>query len=314
MDKSEPRQPAAVFALNDVRPEALRVLREQLRPLRKRLRRQRIEEVSDVHDARVEIRRARAALSLCQTLFAARRAKRLDRRLAELGRILGPVRDLDVVLERSLGWRLERRGEAHVELLYRLARVRDNLAAVVKRKMAHRFPDSVIRAGARLLRAQPVSGAAWQCSLEADVRGTLRLLAEPLPQLEFKTGGVALAAAELERWHERRKQCRRLRYQLELLGAITDFSAAIEFLREAQARFGAVQDSVVIQEQLRGDLGKMMSRRLRLAALDWEHRALQAALAAANGWWLGPAGWEQTATLIAAGLRPPETSGGSISA
>lgn len=314
MDRSEPRQHAAVFTLNDVRPAALRVLRESLRPLRRRLRRQQFEEVSDVHDARVEIRRARAALSLRLILFNAQRAKRLDRRLAEMGRLLGPVRDLDVVMERSLRWGLERRGEAHVEFLYRLVRVRDELAGMTKRKISRRIEESVMRAGARLLRGEPVSGAAWKCSLEADVRGTLRLLAEPLPQIEFRTGAAVDAASGLERWHEKRKSCRRLRYELESLNSIADFAAAIEFLRGAQARFGAVQDSVVIQERLRGDLGNLMSRRLRLDVLDWEHHALREAIAAANGWWFGPAGWEQTATMIAASLGSPENPGDSNSA
>jgi hypothetical protein len=99
-----------------------------------------------------------------------------------------------------------------------------------------------------------------------------------------------------------------------MLGSATPCSKAIEFLRGAQVRFGAVQDSAFILERVRGDLGQLMKRRLREAVLELEQRGLQKGMADAEAWWVGTGGWEQTASSIAAGLKPPQEADGSISA
>jgi CHAD domain-containing protein len=53
---------------------------------------------SYVHEMRIAIRRARAALHLCATAFPIETVKSLGKGLKRLGRVLGAVRDLDVAL------------------------------------------------------------------------------------------------------------------------------------------------------------------------------------------------------------------------
>ena len=314
MDKSENGQPEGLFEQIDARPAALQILRAHLRPLRKRLLRQRVRLVSDVHDARVEIRRARAALGLCLPLLEQKRAQQLDRRLREIGRLLGPVRDLDVVMERSLGWGLERRGESLVEFLYRVARARHELVVETERQLEAHFPAEQVRASRRLLGKGVVSGEAWRRSLEIEIRSALLSLAVPLASIELAAGQDVPAPPVLEQWHQRRKVCRRLRYQLEMLGADLHLRPAIDFLRGAQVRFGAVQDSAFIQGRIRDDLSQMMSRRLQRDLIEREQCVLGEALAEAKAWWSGPAGWERSAEAIIAALSlqdEPEDSLGA---
>ncbi|MFN6109206.1 MAG: CHAD domain-containing protein [Planctomycetota bacterium] len=314
MNNSETGQHESWFELSDIRPVALQTIREHLRPLRKRLERQRGWTVSDVHEARVEIRRARSALGLFQVVLGAKRVRQLEGSLREMGQVLGPIRDLDVVVERSLIWNLPRRGEAQVEFLYRVACLREELLADAERKFRARFGAGAIRAGQRLLSSDAVSGGAWRRFLESEIRTALLSLVAPLENSGIWSASQAPPAALLEQWHQRRKVCRQLRYQLEMLGSATPCSKAIEFLRGAQVRFGAVQDSAFILERVRGDLGQLMKRRLREAVLELEQRGLQKGMADAEAWWVGTGGWEQTASSIAAGLKPPQDADGSISA
>lgn len=91
-------------------------------------------DIEDLHQMRVSVRRMRAALKAARTLLDARWADSLRTELGWLGRVLGPVRDLDVMIarlrgeitelpaaERAAGDRLvahleEERGEARIAM------------------------------------------------------------------------------------------------------------------------------------------------------------------------------------------------------
>ena len=92
-------------------------------------------DIEDLHQMRVSVRRMRAALKAARTLLDARWADALRAELGWLGRALGPVRDLDVMIarlrgeitdlpaaERVAGDRLvarleQERGQARIEML-----------------------------------------------------------------------------------------------------------------------------------------------------------------------------------------------------
>ncbi|HEY0636908.1 MAG TPA: CHAD domain-containing protein, partial [Pseudonocardiaceae bacterium] len=57
----------------------------------------------DLHQMRVAVRRTRAVLRAARPLLDRRWADGLRARLGDVGRALGPVRDLDVLLERLHG-------------------------------------------------------------------------------------------------------------------------------------------------------------------------------------------------------------------
>lgn len=314
MGKFEEERDGNWFVSNDLRPFALQLVRERIGPTRKRLRRLRFFGVSEIHDARVEIRRIRATLDLLGPMLEPSRKEALTRRLRRVGRLLSPLRDLDVLVERSLGWELPRRGEAQVDFLYRVGSLRGELAAVTRRELNARFAVRQFRTGRKLLRNEAVQGDAWKHFLEGEIRAALVALSAPLGSVEPLADVATSGQRDLELLHQRRKACRQLRYQLEVLQPVGDFTAAIQFLRGAQERFGAVQDAAVIQERIRGDWGELMSRKLRVAVLGLEAQFLRNAVESARLWWLGSPGWEQAATGIEAQIGSPNSRPGSFSA
>jgi CHAD domain-containing protein len=209
------------------------------------------EEVEGVHQMRVSVRRMRAALKAARPLLDAEWADGLRAELGWLGRGLGPVRDLDVLLPRlrMLGTDLPERERAAADRLigtldveHAEARAEMLAALSAPRYVAllERLADSV-----RLPLPTPTATEATPELINL-VKGEFRVLR--------KAVGKAGDNPPDEVLHALRIKTKRLRYTGELaepaLGKpVRRLLAATEGLQEV---LGDHQDACVAQERLRG--------------------------------------------------------------
>jgi CHAD domain-containing protein len=214
------------------------------------------EEVEGVHQMRVSVRRMRAALKAARPLLDAEWADGLRAELGWLGRGLGPVRDLDVLLPRlrMLGTDLPERERAAADRLigtldveHAEARAEMLAALSAPRYVAllERLADSV-----RLPLPTPTATEATPELIDL-VKGEFRVLR--------KAVGKAGDNPPDEVLHALRIKTKRLRYTGELaepaLGKpVRRLLAATEGLQEV---LGDHQDACVAQERLRGLVARL---------------------------------------------------------
>jgi CHAD domain-containing protein len=297
MSESEQLPVAGYFTAADVRPLAWEKIGLAVEPIRKRLRKSRYQTVSDIHEARVEIRKARATLDLFAPALRRKQGESLEKTLRQLGQALGPIRDLDVLVERSFAWPLKRKGESFVQFTYRLAEHRFHLTASALRQLSAEPRPKRLRISRDSVKRRPVSGSGWRKILECRVKEELAYLETPL---EVQAGQDSAA---MERLHERRKRCRQLRYQLEFVQTATSSELSTKFFRDAQGFLGRIQDAAVITERLKTDWGEWAGKKLRAEMLEWQAAELSAALSQLTSFWNAPEGWQRARDCVLSGLR-----------
>lgn len=215
-----------------------------------------------VHNARVAIRRARAALRLMGGHFRARVKRHHDRRLRTLGRVLGTVRDLDVALENLRLFRKTLPKGARKPL----RPLRSELEA--QRQVARQ--ELLAHLDGKEHRAFITDFGEFCTTPGAGVRKSHRRPSDVAPhQVRHTMPGIILQGYEqvrayevafadpdslpLETFHALRIQAKYLRYSLEFARGLLgdDGAALIERLKELQDRLGELNDAHV--EQLRLD-------------------------------------------------------------
>src|SRR5690348_9513261 len=240
-----------------------RVIREQMEKLRKARPDARAgDDPEGVHDMRVATRRMRTMLDVLAGCPDAdgKRLTGLRKRLKKPARRLGAVRDLDVLIAREEGYAADHPKDAddleafHRVLLQRRQRARDALEAYLDGAKLDRILAAVDTfaledggsAGAgvdmpAVTVAQYAGGAIW-----ARYEGVLRLAA-------------AAGGGEMDRLHQLRIACKRLRYTLELFARELGASAGmlIAALKRAQDELGALHDGAVE----RGLLAPLLEKR-----------------------------------------------------
>lgn len=297
MSESEQLPVAGYFTAADVRPLARERIGAALKPVRKRLQKKRYQTVSDIHEARVEIRKARASLDLFAPALRKKQREALEKLLRSLGQILGPIRDLDVLVERSFYWTPRRRSEALVEFTYRVAEQRSRLLKTALSELGEEVPPSRLRLSGKVAKKRPVTGEAWRKILESRVQEELLFLEIPLEV------DAAQDAAAMERLHERRKRCRQLRYQLEFLQAAMSCDLSTSFFREAQAFLGRIQDAAVITQRLNSEWEPWAGKKLKTDILARQSEELTVALERLTAFWNDPQGWQRARDCVRSGLR-----------
>lgn len=218
-----------------------------------------------LHDLRVAVRRARAALRIFSSSLPAALVKSAARDLREMGRSLGPARDADVLI-----------GNARQRLKELPRTDRDQLAPLLVALQRER--DAAHVAVGKFLAGPRSKGA----------RKSLRLLARPplrsgprvrdaapavigarLDKAHASLGRVRPARPRPSDLHDVRIRLKELRYALEFLGSALEGGVApiLQQLREIQDELGAIQDGVVeearVEEAARGlGLGAQSKRAL----------------------------------------------------
>jgi len=215
-------------------------LRDQLREIERHDPGTRLgRDPESLHDMRVAVRRLRALLRAGRELVATDTAE-LDRRLKQLGRVLGEVRDLDVLLARfeaeaaELGGEDAARGE---ELLGALRTERScsrsRLLAALRSDEYLALLDDTARAIDEL---EPSGSAATLDELADKPSAKLRKAVRKLPENPAD-----------EELHAVRKKGKRARYAAEL----PDRTKVVKRAKKLQDVLGEHQDAVVAAERLR---------------------------------------------------------------
>jgi CHAD domain-containing protein len=219
------------------------------------------EDPEELHQTRVATRRLRAVLRAARPLLDEAWAESLRAELSWLGSALGPVRDLDVLLERL-------RGEV------------GELEAA-ERRAAGRFLELLEgeRASAREAMLEAMASARY-----AELLTRLEAAAVALPARAEETSLEDIAAREFrklrkavrslppqptdEELHTVRIRGKRARYAAELAEGVVGKPArrVVKYAKRLQDVIGEHQDAVVAEERIRGLLGRVDSARAHFAA------------------------------------------------
>jgi CHAD domain-containing protein len=192
-----------------------------------------------LHDMRVGVRRLRALLRAGRELVASDTIE-LDERLQELGRILGEVRDLDVLLARLDAEAAELGGEDAKRAASLLAALRTERSGSRSRLLGALRSDeylALLDDTARTIdELEPSGSAATLDELTDKAAAKLRKAVRKLPE----------EPANEER-HAVRKKGKRSRYAAELAGR----DKLVKRAKKLQDVLGEHQDAVVSAERLR---------------------------------------------------------------
>jgi CHAD domain-containing protein len=215
-------------------------LREQLREIERHDPGTRLDhDPESLHDMRVAVRRLRALLRAGQRLVADDTSG-LDERLKELGRVLGDVRDLDVLLER-LDEEAAELGAEDAE------RARSLLAGLRRdRSRARRRMLATLRSEEYLALLDDTGRTIEE--LEPSGAGTSldELAAKRFTKLEKAVRSLPEQPTDDE-LHSVRKKGKKARYAGELAG----WKKPVKRAKKLQDALGEHQDAVVAAERLR---------------------------------------------------------------
>ena len=215
----------------------------------------------ELHKARVATRRLRAVLRAARPLLDPDWTESLRADLSWLGGALGPVRDLDVLLERLrveiAGLEPEER-RASARFLDLLEEERSSArAAMLEAMSSARYADLLSRLEAAAV--APRARAA-DVSLQSIAAGEFRKLRKAVRALPTAPSDEALHAVRI--------RGKRARYAGELAEGVVG-KPARRFVRDAklfQDVIGEHQDAVVAEERIRGLLGEAGGPRAHFAA------------------------------------------------
>jgi CHAD domain-containing protein len=192
-----------------------------------------------LHDMRVGVRRLRALLRAGRELVASDTAE-LDERLKELGRILGEVRDLDVLLARLDAEAAELGGEDAKRAASLLAALRTERSGSRSRLLGALRSDeylALLDDTARTIdELEPSGSVATLDELTDKAAAKLRKAVRKLPEEPAN-----------EELHAVRKKGKRARYAGELAGR----ERLVKRAKKLQDVLGEHQDAVVAAERLR---------------------------------------------------------------
>lgn len=222
-----------------------------------------------VHQMRVASRKLRAALD-ADDVFHRTPERRLRRRIRQLTRALGAVRDADVMIADLQSIKEDGAHHPGVDrLITRLERDRDaartDLLGLLDELEAARVPESSLAtfasprndAGARIRRRDA-------CALIEHPRETFLALTGELP-----------AEDDIETLHRLRIATKRLRYAIQVVdSALTPESDAIlDGLRDMQDQLGEIHNHDVLIELIRDELHVLVDEDIAGAMTDAAMRA-----------------------------------------
>jgi CHAD domain-containing protein len=219
------------------------------------------EDIEDLHDMRVAVRRMRMALAVFGDYLDPQTMRPFARGLRQTGRLLGAVRDLDVFREKAqsyLSGLPAEQASGLTPVMAEIAREREaaraEMLAYLESKRYRRFVEQF---GEFL--EQPGAGALPV--IVEDIRVIPHRLRHVVPiTIQQRLAGVRsydqwLAEKEppLPRLHQLRIAFKDLRYALEFFREVLgpDAGALIEEIKQAQDHLGDIQDCVVAGGLLR---------------------------------------------------------------
>jgi CHAD domain-containing protein len=195
----------------------------------------------DLHKFRVATRRARAIIRATRPLFG-KRLEPLAVELKWLAGVLGPVRDLDVLIERL---------SREVALLDEDSRsAKPLLRGLARDRRARRKQLAAALDSERYLRLPDVFGEALETLGRDEKQGGLKKLAAAEYRKLRRAVERAPQVPTDEEVHALRIRAKRARYSAELAGS-SGLAPFIEALKDVQDVIGEHQDAVVAEERIR---------------------------------------------------------------
>lgn len=249
--------------------------------------REQMQDTESLHQVRIKLRRLRALLSFVKPLVQPEPYRTFQSSLRELGQILGPIREIDVLVESWQQIRDSGTGitEGHSWLTEVLAAERQQQTE----QIADPFDQAHITALLLSIWAW-IEGDAWQEQPQAlTFRGFCneRLTAWYRDMLDF---GKKPALEEAETLHRVRITGKKLRYVLENLEGVlgTPADELMERLRLLQDRLGYLRDARLTPVILGRLLADKSSRALQREAgilIGWQTRgAMEAQKGTRKAW------------------------------
>ena len=242
------------------------------------------ENMEHVHQLRVCVRRANAAIKLFSPLLAHKKARKTKKLLRALRQAAGPARELDVLAERL----------AKVDAGFFTGNIADLRRLIAARRADAQRPIKRIHKksqhnGFARVAKKLVKGVKWRgADGEPDFRSFARTTFEPIMHRFFAAGQANLH--DIDALHRLRIEGKTVRYAMELLspaldesfckelrsvfaqtqdrlGAINDHASAIRFYRSFRKEDDARECTTVIKQMI--DLETTELESSRLAFLDW---------------------------------------------
>ena len=209
------------------------------------------EDIEELHDMRVATRRMRTAFDIFTPAFAPKIVKRHLQGLRRIGRVLGRVRDLDVLLEKAVGYQQKLEAEARPGMQPLL----DDWSGTIERKrvkmIKHLQSDAYQNFKQNFNQFLQTSDQVEGQSTVED--GALSRVRDIVPVLVYsryaavRTYEAIVPAASVTQLHALRIEFKKFRYTLEYFREILGEGAhqAIGELKNLQDHLGELHDADV---------------------------------------------------------------------
>ena len=231
-------------------------------------------DVETIHKMRVAARRMRSIFKLLDEYYKPKATLRYRKHLKQLGRSLGAVRDIDVMLgnlnqyqatvettaENILSKSAEKLQKQRAKALKKLWRF---LSSKDHTKFERRFTKFLLTKGKGAHKIDSTTIAPYQ------VRHVLPVIVQE-HLANIKAYDTVLTDADVDRLHELRIEFKQLRYLITHFQAVLGKSAVtfIDDLTTIQDHLGEINDLVVAQEYFRGVTGKTKSLKTYINTME----------------------------------------------
>ena len=215
----------------------------------------------DVHQMRVGLRRARSVLATARPTLAKEVTEPLRAELKWLGGVLGPVRDLDVLLERL------RAQVAELPADDRFAAERLVHVLATDRELAHAHLVEALESERYLALLDTFASVAQAPPLSGRTKSVAALASREYRKLERDVAALPAEPSE-EELHRIRVRAKRARYAAELAEPAVGKKASrfIANAKRLQDVIGEHQDAVVAGQRIQQALGVSRGGRVAFAA------------------------------------------------
>jgi CHAD domain-containing protein len=215
-----------------------------------------------LHDFRVAVRRQRSALTIFAGVFAPDPIDGFKREFAALGRLTGPLRDLDVYLldEDRFRGLVPTALQAGLDGLFDDLRAQRRQALAEVRTALHAPAYRQLTTAWDTFLADPQPGPAAAQPVLDLARVRLRRRHDRV----LRRGRAIRARTPASALHRLRIECKKLRYLLEFFAALfaaEDVEALVSRLKGLQDNLGEFNDLSVQQDRLRTALAGLPPRR-----------------------------------------------------
>ncbi|NDJ51453.1 MAG: CHAD domain-containing protein [Chloroflexi bacterium] len=226
------------------------------------------EDIEDVHQARVAIRRMRSALEVFGHFYTDKVRDRLDKGLRRTARAMSRVRDLDVQIEQAASYSAEQT-EARLQDLDPLIDYWQGQRGKARKAMLSYLNDKDYRKLiARLASFTDTPGKAAVFTPGVDVDPIY--VHQVVPRMIYERYEAVrayepmLEYADIETLHDLRKEIKRFRYTLEFFAETLgpDVKTVIEAVKQVQDHLGLLNDAQVTLELLQDYMERALKRRM----------------------------------------------------